>query len=131
LAAAGAREVLGIDIAADAVEWARAHYSGANLRFAQGDAGAVQEADGSFDLVVAFEVIEHLLDAEKFLRESRRLLRPEGVLVVSTPNRRYYTAERGFTNPFHTREYDAGEFRALLEGHFAHCELLEQNHAPA
>ncbi len=131
LLAAGAREVLAIDVAAEAIDHSRANYTAKNLRFVIGDCCAVDAPDASFGLVVAFEVIEHLPDAAKFLAEAKRLLRPDGTLLVSTPNRRYYTEERGFSNPFHTREYDRPEFESLLQAFFAHCVLLEQNHAPA
>jgi SAM-dependent methyltransferase len=126
-----ANDVTGLDASGEAVAWAREHYQAPNLRFTQGDVTALPELDASYDLVMAFEVIEHLLDAESFLREARRVLNPSGVLLVSTPNRRFYTEERGFQNPFHTLEYNGEEFWALLTKHFPRCQILEQNHAPA
>jgi SAM-dependent methyltransferase len=101
------------------------------LHFSQGDVASLRDVDASFDVVAAFEVIEHLANAESFLREVQRVLRPDGVFLVSTPNRRFYTQERGFHNPFHTCEYDEPEFRDLLGKHFPHCQILEQNHEPA
>ncbi len=124
-------EVTGLDASAEAVAWAGQHYQAANLHFAPGDVTALRDFDASYDVVAAFEVIEHLADAEGFLREVQRVLRPGGVLLVSTPNRRFYTEERGFQNPFHTREYDDPEFRDLLGKHFPHIQILQQNHEPA
>lgn len=131
LLAETAKEVLAVDLSAEALEYARAHYPMPHLTFQQGDCCALPQSDAELDWVVAFEVIEHLPDAEKFLREARRVLRPKGRLLVSTPNRRFYTEEHDYHNPFHTREFDATEFEALLKGVFPHCALLTQNHVPA
>src|SRR5262249_18963130 len=85
---------------------------------------------GSFDLVVAFEVIEHLLDWREFLHEVRRVLAPDGQFIVSTPNRLYYTESRGVqgANPFHVHEFDFEEFRAELSEIFPHVALHLDNH---
>ena len=124
-------QVVGIDHNEEALAYARAHYAGPNLRFARGDCMALEFPDGEFDLVVAFEVLEHLSEPTKFLEQVRRVLRPSGHLLVSTPNRRYYSEERGYVNPFHTREYDASEFDGLLAGFFPERVIFAQNHAPA
>ena len=62
-----------------------------NLRFEQASCTALPHADRSFDLIVAFEVIEHLEDWRGFLLEMRRLLAANGQFIVSTPNKLYYT----------------------------------------
>src|SRR5258706_8727062 len=131
LLAETAAEVIGLDRASEALDYARAHYPGRNLAFKQGECCPLPFADGEFDWVIAFEVIEHLPDADAFLREIRRVLRPQGRLAVSTPNRRFYTEEHDYHNPFHVREFDGPEFEASLKAHFAHCQILEQNHVPA
>ena len=131
LLAETAAEVIGLDHASEAVEYARAHYQKPRVVFQQGECSPLPFADGQFDWVVAFEVIEHLPDADAFLREVRRVLRPQGRLAVSTPNRRFYTEEHDYHNPFHVREFDGAEFEAALKNHFAHCLILEQNHVPA
>src|SRR5215472_3924255 len=86
--------------------------------------------DAAFDLVVAFEVIEHLEDWRGFLAEARRVLSPSGQLIVSTPNRLYYTESRGAegANPFHVHEFDFAEFGDELRAVFPHVSLYLENH---
>ena len=102
----------------------------ANLSFEEASCEALPHAGGSFELVVAFEVIEHLADWRGFLREARRVLVPNGQLVVSTPNKLYYTESRGLegANPFHVHEFDFAEFRAELTAVFPHVSLFLENH---
>ncbi len=131
LLAATAAEVIGVDAAQDALDYAREHYREKGLAFQQGDCAHLPFPAGDFGVITAFELIEHLPDADAFLNEMRRVLRPGGKLLVSTPNRRYYTDEHAYKNPFHTREFDPAEFDAILARHFEHRALLEQNHVPA
>lgn len=128
--AAQARQATGIDLSLDAVAHARAAYPLANIRFFPASATALPFADASFDLVTAFEVIEHLEQWRHLLAEARRVLRPDGVFFVSTPNKSYYTESRGTAgaNPFHEHEFEYEEFRAALAEFFPHVELLVQNH---
>jgi SAM-dependent methyltransferase len=123
-----AAEVTAVDLSAEAVEYARERYAAPNLTFQTGD--CLSLPDGPFDLIVAFEVIEHLAEWPKFLLEARRVLAPEGIFLVSTPNRLYYTESRGTSgeNPFHVHEFEYEEYRARLEEHFPHVAILLQNH---
>jgi SAM-dependent methyltransferase len=100
----------------------------AALRPIAGSALELPFRSQSLDAVMAFEVIEHLAEQTTLLQEIRRVLRPDGVLVISTPNRIYYTEERKETNPFHVREFDFDEFLAFLKGSFAQVEMAFQNH---
>ena len=128
--ARAAERVVGVDRAPEAIAFARAHYSHSHLSFEEASCEALPHAGGSFELVVAFEVIEHLADWRGFLREARRVLVPNGQLVVSTPNKLYYTESRGLegANPFHVHEFDFEEFRAELTAVFPHVSLFLENH---
>ena len=128
--AQAANSVVGVDRAPEAVDFARANYGRPNLRFEQASCEALPHPGGSFDLVVAFEVIEHLENWREFLLEARRVLAPPGQLIVSTPNRLYYTESRGPTgaNPFHVHEFDFEEFQSELRGVFPHVSLYLENH---
>jgi SAM-dependent methyltransferase len=128
--AQAADSVVGVDRAADAIGFARANYCLPNLRFEQASCDALPHPGGSFDLVVAFEVIEHLEHWREFLLEVRRVLAPAGQLIISTPNKLYYTESRGPTgaNPFHVHEFDFEEFQSELRGVFAHVSMYLENH---
>jgi len=128
--AQAADSVIGVDRAPEAIGFARANYALPNLRFEQASCEALPHPGGSFDLVVAFEVIEHLGHWREFLLEVRRVLAPAGQLIVSTPNKLYYTESRGPTgaNPFHVHEFDFEEFQSELQGVFAHVSMYLENH---
>lgn len=127
LARAGG-QVLGVDIGADAVAHARSRYAGqSGLRFEQGDATRLDGLpDASFDLIVSFETLEHVLAQEDMLDGFARLLAPGGLLLVSTPDRHTYTELTGDVNPHHVRELYRGEFEALLAARFPARRLFAQ-----
>jgi SAM-dependent methyltransferase len=128
--ARAALNVVGIDSSPDAIEFARATYPMPNLSFEVASCEALPHGDGSFDLIVAFEVIEHLTGWGRFLREARRTLAPNGQFIVSTPNKLYYTESRGAqgANPFHVHEFEFEEFRDELRSVFPHVSLFLENH---
>ncbi|HWB83376.1 MAG TPA: methyltransferase domain-containing protein [Bryobacteraceae bacterium] len=125
-----AASVVGVDVAAEAVDFARENYPLPNLRFEQASCAALPHPAASFDLVVAFEVIEHLENWREFLAESRRVMAPNGQFIVSTPNRLYYTESRGTegANPFHVHEFDFEEFHTELKSVFPQVSMFLENH---
>ena len=127
--AQSAAEVTGVDISAEAIEYARSSYPIPGLQFLEASCMAIPLPDHSFDVVVAFEVIEHLADYRAFLDECARVLTPEGLLIISSPNKSYYAETRAATgpNPFHEHEFEAQEFVNELQRVFANVRLLLQN----
>jgi ubiquinone/menaquinone biosynthesis C-methylase UbiE len=122
LLASSAAKVIGADIAPTAVEHARERYARvANLEFRQADCAALPFAAASFDAVVTFETIEHIEAQEAFLDEIRRVLRPDGLLILSCPNKAEYSDRRGFTNEFHVRELYRPELERLVTSRFVHA----------
>jgi len=127
--AQSAESVTAIDVSADAVGEARRRYPIRNLRFEVASATSLPFANASFDVIAAFEVIEHLSDWNGLLTEAARVLAPGGVALISTPNREYYTASRGSAgaNPFHVHEFDAAEFENAVRAVFPSITILLQN----
>jgi SAM-dependent methyltransferase len=125
-----ALNVTGIDCALEAVRFARANYRLPNLQFEQATCTSLPHGDSVFDLVVAFEVIEHLEKWRDFLLEVRRVMAPNGQFIVSTPNKLYYNEGRGAqgANPFHVHEFDFDEFRTELKSIFPHVSMFLENH---
>jgi SAM-dependent methyltransferase len=108
-----ARRVIGLDYDDSAVAHVRARYPRVDMR--QGNLAELPLDDGSVDVVVNFQVIEHLWDQGQFVDECARVLRPSGVLLMSTPNRITFSPGRDTPiNPFHTRELNAAELTELL-----------------
>jgi SAM-dependent methyltransferase len=122
--ASRARRVTGVDSSAQAIDYARAHYAAANVDFVQADMLALPFDEGSFDLVCAFETIEHVADQADLLREAGRVLRADGTLLVSTPRTARTTREPD--NPFHRIELSRDDFEELLLRRFGSVELFGQ-----
>lgn len=122
-----AASVTGLDHSAETLAALRARSPRGGVRLVAGDARRLPFGEGRFGAVTAFEVIEHLDRPEALVEEARRVLREDGVLVISTPNRPVYSP-RGTWLDYHVREYDAGELRRMLGRVFPSVELLGQAH---
>ena len=114
--------MIGVDISPEICQHAREKY-GFDARV--GDAQAIPLPEHSIDLIVSFETIEHIDRPGSFITECARVLIPDGMLIVSTPNRPVYSAD-GRQNPFHQMEFDAEEFIALLRTRFTSVQLYTQ-----
>lgn len=121
LAHAGARRVIGVDIDEASLASGRER-AGGLAEFVRGDLLALPFEDAAFDLVVCFEAIEHVSDPDRALDELRRVLSPDGLLAVSSPNRGVYPPG----NPHHLRELTSEELETLLRQRFAHVALYGQ-----
>jgi O-antigen biosynthesis protein len=127
LLAQSASAVTGVDVDERAVAHSRANYVAANLEFRVGSATDLSAfADGAFDAVVAFEMIEHVAEHDRVLAEIARVLAPAGLVIMSTPERAAYSDARDFVNPYHERELTQEEFTALLRARFGEVELFAQ-----
>ncbi len=117
-----AASVIGLDVSARAIETARRRYP--DLDFRLFDGGALPFPDRQFDLVTSFQVIEHVAGVADYLAEIRRVLRPGGLVVFTTPNAaiRLDPGMRPW-NRFHVREYTGDELRQTLREAFPQVEV--------
>jgi len=123
--------VLGVDIDEEVIRHASEKYRKDNLRFEVGTFARVPlHEDGAFDLIVCFEAIEHVLNHGELLREVKRLLRPNGLFIVSTPNKSVYRNESPEANPYHVSELEPDEFQQLLFQYFRETRFLGQRTQP-
>ena len=122
-----AESVVGVDIDDVSVKHARARYAQhGNLQFAVGDIQALPLADQCADAVTCFEAIEHVEDPRAVVEEVVRILRPGGLLLVSTPNKAVYADERAYENEFHVHEFYLPDLELLLGEYFAERDLVGQ-----
>lgn len=124
IAEKGAKSVQGVDISAEAVAFSKKHFTRDNLSFTEGNAldlGHIE--DQSIDVYICFETIEHIEDTTVLLKEVKRVLKPDGVFLVSCPNDHIFNPD----NPFHVDVYDFNKFSLLLEPFFKLKDPFVQN----
>ena len=127
LLAAKAKSVIGVDISAQAVQHASQRYAQRDgLDFKVADCTQLPFDSGLFDIVVSFETLEHLARQETMISEFRRVLRPDGFLILSTPDKAVYSEQSGFVNEYHVRELYREELEKLIACEFPAYTLLGQ-----
>jgi ubiquinone/menaquinone biosynthesis C-methylase UbiE len=114
MAEAGAGELTGVDLDEGAVAAARGRTEQHGATVTEGDLHALGFPDASFDAAVCFETIEHLASPEQGLAELRRVVRPGGMLLVSSPNPDVYPSG----NQHHLHELRPDELCGLVGEHF-------------
>ncbi len=122
-----ARDVVGSDISSEAIAYCARRWPSPRVRYAVSDATALDFVDNVFDVVTSFEVLEHVKDQERLVAELRRVLKSDGVCVLSTPNTRVMSPGGVFTNPDHTKEFSVDELKIFLSRFFSRVELYGQS----
>ena len=113
-----AASVTGVDLDPATISHATEKYTRANLSFQVGDVLNLPLEDDAFDVVVCFETIEHVADHARLMMEFRRVLKPDGLLLLSSPDKASYSDQTGYDNPFHVKELYREELDRLLATHF-------------
>lgn len=114
-----AEHVIGVDIDQNAIELANKKYGKNNLVFKFGKAHQIPVLTNSIDVVVSFETLEHHDMHDEMMNEIKRVLKKDGVLIISTPEKKYYSDESSYKNPFHVKELYLSQFRSLIDSHFS------------
>lgn len=121
-----AKKVYGVDIDIDTITSAKIKYKAKNIEFLVGTTSQIPLEKDSVDVVISFETIEHHEYHEEMMLEIKRVLRPDGVLIVSTPDKLEYSDKRSFVNKFHVKELYKKDFSDLISKHFINYQMLSQ-----
>jgi ubiquinone/menaquinone biosynthesis C-methylase UbiE len=123
-------KVVGGDIAQDAIDECNARWKmkNENVAFRILDGTNLDFPDNYFDKIVSFETIEHTRQYREMAAEFARVLKPDGMLILSTPNRTVSSPNGIIVNPYHTQEFTYDELREILEVPFSNIKLLGQRY---
>lgn len=125
--ASKSKYVYGIDISKDAIEYASQRYQKKNIQFIQGAADKIPLKNNSIDIVVSFETIEHHNKHSEMLKEIKRVLKENGVLIMSSPDKLNYSDIPKFDNEFHVKELYYNEFKSLIKQFFKYHKFYGQS----
>jgi O-antigen biosynthesis protein len=127
LSDSNASEIFACDISSESIDYAQKNYGGDNIKFQLMDGSDLQFPDAYFDCIVSFETIEHVPEFKKVLNEFHRVLKNDGLLIISTPNKDVTSKGRDKPiNPFHFKEFTVNEFSDLLNNLFDNVTLFSQ-----
>ncbi len=125
-----ATRITGIDLSQEAICVALKRYKNDRIAFMVGDILDIRLPTGSQDVITCFETIEHVTAQEKAVNELRRVLNPNGTLLISSPNRKLTSPGKSASdapdNPFHVNEFSTKGFVAFLSNHFATVTVFGQ-----
>jgi SAM-dependent methyltransferase len=124
----GCREIVALEIEPGVVSYASEKYRSENCTFKLYDGATIPFPDESFDVAVSFQVIEHIDNDLHFVSELHRVLKKDGRLYLTTPNRRLRLkpGQKPF-NRFHKREYYSHELESILRTSFRVVNLFGVN----
>ncbi len=125
LLAGVASKVIGVDVSEEAIIHANEKYKKDNLEYLLGSTSAIPLPDSSIDLYVSFETIEHHDEHLQMMMEAKRVLKPNGILILSSPEKTIYQ-KRDPSNPFHIKEITLEELETLISTNFKYHESFAQ-----
>jgi ubiquinone/menaquinone biosynthesis C-methylase UbiE len=121
-----ATKVSGVDIDANTIVEASLKNKSENIEFKEGNTSNIPFENSLFDVVVSFETIEHHNQHHEMLKEIKRVLKPGGLLIISTPDKHVYTDLKGTINKFHIKELYKKEFVELMSTYFTNATIFNQ-----
>lgn len=122
-----AKKVIGVEISEHALHYARENHSKDNVEYRHADLDRPLDfPDSFFDVITSFETIEHVPSPEKMLAEFKRVLKPDGVLIVSSPDREIINEDGITHNKYHISELSKKEFIEVVSRFFSVEELFGQ-----
>lgn len=120
-----ARYVTGVDISEEAIKDAKKNFKKRNLQYKVIDTletGTLPFLDGTFDVVVSFQVLEHIKNVDNYFYEINRVLKEDGELIIITPNRKFRLFSHQYPwNHHHIKEYNYYDLKEVLKEYY--CSL--------
>lgn len=120
-----AKMICGVDISNETITHAKEKYQKYNIEFKLGSAAKIPYDNNTFDVVTSFETIEHLVEQEEMFSEIKRVLKKDGILIMSSPEKNIYS-QRDPNNKFHLKELTLDELLKLTNNNFKNAIVLKQ-----
>ncbi|PJB20593.1 MAG: hypothetical protein CO117_00435 [Flavobacteriaceae bacterium CG_4_9_14_3_um_filter_33_16] len=122
------KQVYGVDINEETIQFASQKYKNNNLTFLKGSTSKIPLEDNTVEVIISFETIEHHDEHDQMMLEIKRVLKPDGIVIMSSPDKLYYSDKRNYKNIFHVKELYKNEFKILVEKYFNEVQMLSQTH---
>ena len=118
--------VIGIDISLEAINYAKLNYSSNNINFITNSNFERKNFIEKFDVITSFQVIEHVKNEENYLKSIYNLLKPGGIFLLTTPNKknRLFPFIQKPWNIYHLKEYNATDLKSILQQHYQSVKIL-------
>ena len=116
-----AKSIVGVDLSKEAIRWAKKRYP--HVKYLRMDVHNLEFADNSFDFVISTENFEHLQNQKRHAAELARVVRPDGLILLGSPNPEMTIGEQ--PNPFHTKENSYEELLELFSSFFNKVTIIE------
>jgi len=121
-----AKKIVGVEIDSMKLNTAHLYFNKKNIDYIIADARFLPFKENMFDTVISLEVIEHLIEHDKYLADIKKVLNPNGKAIISTPDKEIIRLEGTVSNVAHVKELTHSEFKALLSRYFSRVEIHGQ-----
>ncbi|MGV6853371.1 MAG: class I SAM-dependent methyltransferase [bacterium] len=121
-----ATRVISVDIDKRTQIHAKNKYINDKVQQIIGSCSQLSVADKTVDVIISFETLEHLYDQKEMIEEFNRVLKDDGILIISSPEKSEYSDKQGYANEFHVKELYFDELDKLLKKSFETVEYYAQ-----